>query len=196
MILFDLDGVLVDSRQLVERIWRDWARPRGQDAARFIRVAHGRRTSETLREVAPELDVAAETAVLDAMEETATEGLVPIPGAVALLASLDASAWAVVTSGSRAVAILRLRTTGLPMPRELVTGDEVRFGKPDPEPYLLGARRTGVEPARCLVVEDSPAGVAAGKAAGMRVAAITTTHDAASLVGADVILSHLSELRL
>ncbi len=196
MILFDLDGVLVDSRLLIERIWREWARSRGQDAERFIRTAHGRRTSETLRDVAPELDVAAETAALDAMEEGATEGLVPIPGAAALLASLDPSAWAIVTSGSRAVATLRLRTTGLPMPRVLVTGDEVQRGKPDPEPYLLGARRTGVEPARCLVVEDSLAGVASGKAAGMRVAAITTTHRAELLSGADVVLAHLSELRL
>ena len=195
MILFDLDGVLVDSRPVIEEIWRAWAAPRGLDAARFIRVAHGRRTSETLREVAPDLDIARETALLDAMEETATDGLAAIPGAVSLLASLDPSDWAIVTSGSRAVATLRLKTAGLPLPRVMVTGDEVRIGKPDPTPYLLGAERTGVAPAHCLVVEDAPAGVAAGKAAGMRVVAVTTTHTAESLSEADVILAGLSELR-
>jgi sugar-phosphatase len=195
MILFDLDGVLVDSRPLIETVWRDWALPRGQDPMRFLRMAHGRRTSETLREVAPELDVTAETAALDAMEEYATEGLVAFPGAAALLASLDPAAWAIVTSGSRTVATLRLRTAGLPIPAVLVTGDEVRRGKPDPEPYLLGARRTGVAPARCVVVEDSPAGVASGKSAGMRVVAVTTTHRAEELARADVVVSGLRELR-
>lgn len=194
MILFDLDGVLVDSRPLIEEIWRAWAVPRGLDETRFIRVAHGRRTSETLREVAPHLDIVRETAALDAMEELATDGLVAIPGAAALLASLAPDTWAIVTSGSRAVARLRLTTAGLPIPPVMVTGDEVERGKPDPEPYLLGAQRTGADPADCVVVEDSPAGIAAGKAAGMRVAAVTTTHRAFALAEADVVLSRLSDL--
>jgi len=195
MILFDLDGVLVDSRPLIEMVWRDWALPRGQDPSRFLRVAHGRRTSETLRAVAPELDVAAETAALDAMEETATAGLTAFPGAAPLLASLGPSGWAIVTSGSRTVATLRLRTAGLPIPGVMVTGDEVRRGKPDPEPYLVGARRTGVAPERCVVVEDSPAGVASGKSAGMRVVAVTTTHRADELALADMVVSGLLGLR-
>jgi len=195
VILFDLDGVLVDSRPLIEDIWRSWAAPRGLDAERFIAVAHGRRTSETLREVAPDLDIAAETAALDAMEEVATEGLVPIPGALDLLNSLPAGSWAIVTSGSRAVATLRLRTAGLPMPEVMVTGDEVRFGKPHPEPYLTGAERTGVSPRDCVVVEDAPAGVLAGKAAGMRVIAVTTTHSRDVLLAADRIVASLAEVK-
>ena len=194
MILFDLDGVLVDSRPLIEEIWRAWAEPRGQDAARFLRVAHGRRTSETLREVAPDLDIRAETAVLDAMEEVSTEGLIAIPGALELLTSLRPDSWAIVTSGSRTVANLRLRTAGLPVPAVMVTGDEVERGKPDPEPYLLGARRTGTDPSNCVVVEDAPVGIAAGKAAGMRVVAIMTTHHASALRQADVVLPYLSGL--
>jgi sugar-phosphatase len=194
MILFDLDGVLVDSRPLIEEIWKAWAEPRGHDAARFLRVAHGRRTSETLREVAPHLDITAETAVIDAMEEVSTEGLIAIPGARELLTSLKPDSWAIVTSGSRAVATLRLRTAGLPLPAVMVTGDEVQRGKPDPEPYLLGARRTRMPPASCIVVEDAPAGILAGKAAGMRVAAVLTTHHASALREADVVLAHLSEL--
>lgn len=195
MILFDLDGVLVDSRPLIEEIWRRWATQRGLDASRFIEIAHGRRTSETLREAAPDLDIGAETAALDAMEEAATEGLVPIPGALDLLGSLEPGSWAIVTSGSRAVATLRLCTAGLPIPAVMVTGDEVRFGKPHPEPYLRGAERTGVPPQQCLVVEDAPAGVLAGKAAGMRVVAVTTTHERAMLVAADRVFGTLGEVQ-
>ena len=195
MILFDLDGVLVDSRPLIEEIWRRWALPRGLDAASFIAVAHGRRTSETLRQVAPDLDIAAETAALDAMEEVATDGLAPIPGALELLGALKPGSWAIVTSGSRAVATLRLRTAGLPIPDVMVTGDEVRFGKPHPEPYLKGAERTGVAPRDCIVVEDAPAGVLAGKAAGMRVVAVTTTHSREVLLAADRIVTSLADVK-
>jgi len=115
-VLFDLDGVLVDSRRGIDAIWRHWAGLRGRDPEPFIRVAHGRRTSETLREVAPELDVRAETAVLDALEETWTEGLAAAPGAARLVAALPNDRWGIVTSGSRAVARLRLRVAGLPEP--------------------------------------------------------------------------------
>jgi sugar-phosphatase len=195
VILFDLDGVLVDSRPLIEEIWRRWALGRGLDAANFIAVAPGRRTSETLREVAPDLDIAAETRALDAMEEVATDGLAPIPGALELLGALEPGSWAIVTSGSRAVATLRLRTAGLPIPEVMVTGDEVRFGKPHPEPYLKGAERTGVSARDCIVVEDAPAGVLAGKAAGMRVIAVTTTHSREALFRADRIVTSLAEVR-
>ncbi|HKP29520.1 MAG TPA: HAD family hydrolase [Gemmatimonadales bacterium] len=195
MILFDLDGVLVDSRPLIEEIWRRWALPRGLDAASFIAVAHGRRTSETLRQVAPDLDISSETAALDAMEEIATEGLTPLPGALDLLSALEPGSWAIVTSGSRAVATLRLRTAGLPIPEVMVTGDEVRFGKPHPEPYLKGAERTRVPPRDCIVVEDAPAGVLAGKAAGMHVVAVTTTHPRELLFAADRVVASLAEVK-
>ena len=195
MILFDLDGVLVDSRPLIEEVWRAWASPRGLDASRFIALAHGRRTSETLREVAPDLDIAAETAALDAIEEVATDGLAAVPGAAALLGSLEPGSWAIVTSGSRAVATLRLRTCGLPIPPVMVTGDDVRFGKPHPEPYLKGAERAGATPQECIVVEDAPAGILAGKAAGMLVIAVTTTHLRELLVAADRVVGSLAEVQ-
>jgi mannitol-1-/sugar-/sorbitol-6-phosphatase len=195
-ILFDLDGVLVDSRRCIERIWRTWAATRGLDAEPFLRVAHGRRTAETLRLVAPDLDAAAAVGALDAMEAVETQGLSVAPGATTLVSRLPPSSWAIVTSGSHAVATLRLRTAGLPVPRVLITSEEVRRGKPDPEGYLTAATRLAVAPADCVVVEDSPAGVAAGKGAGMRVIAVLTTHSAPSLTEADEHIGALSDLHI
>src|SRR5947208_2322614 len=187
-ILFDLDGVLVDSRECIELIWHAWAAERGLDPADFLRVAHGRRIAETLRLVAPQLDASVEAAVLDAMEEVETRGLRATPGAAALLRQLSEAQRAIVTSGSRAVATLRLRTAGLPIPDVFVTAGDVKQGKPYPEGYLMAAGRLGVAPSDCVVVEDSPPGVAAGKAAGMRVIALLTTYPTAALTGADVRL--------
>ncbi len=195
-ILFDLDGVLVDSRRCVELVWHAWAAERGLDPAPFLKVAHGRRISETIALVRPDLDAAAEAAVLDAMEETETRGLEPVPGAAELVARLGDNEWAIVTSGSRAVATLRLRTVGLPIPPVFVTAGDVARGKPDPEGYGLAARRLGVEPRDCVVLEDSPPGVAAGKAAGMRVIAVLTTHSADALADADARLDTLAALRV
>jgi len=195
-ILFDLDGVLVDSRRCVELVWRTWAAERGLDPAPFLAVAHGRRISETFRLVRPDLDAAAEARVLDAMEETETRGLEVVPGAEALLARLEARQWGIVTSGSDVVAGLRLRAGRIAPPPVFVTAGDVRRGKPDPEGYLLGARRLGCEPAECLVIEDAPPGVAAGKAAGMRVVALLTTHRAEQLVDADARVESLAALRV
>jgi mannitol-1-/sugar-/sorbitol-6-phosphatase len=196
VILFDLDGVLVDSLRCVELVWQAWAAERGLDAAPFLAIAHGRRISETIRMVRPDLDARAEAAVLDAMEEVETRGLSPAPGAADLLAQLGDRQWAIVTSGSRVVATLRLRTAGIPIPKVFVTSNDVRRGKPDPEGYLLAAGRLGVEPADCLVFEDSPPGVGAGKAAGMRVIALLTTHRADALTAADAHVPSLAALRL
>ena len=195
-ILFDLDGVLVDSRRCVELVWHAWAAERGLDPAPFLAVAHGRRISETIRMVRPDMDAAAEAAVLDAMEETETRGLAPFPGAAALRGVLGESRHAIVTSGSRAVATLRLTTAGLAIPPVFVTASDVRRGKPDPEGYRLAAGRLGVPPAECVVVEDSPPGVAAGKAAGMRVIAVLTTHAREQLALADVRLGALAHLHV
>ena len=195
-MLFDLDGVLVDSRAAIEQVWRDWAAARGRDWRPFLAVAHGRRTSETIRLVAPELDAKAESRVLDAMEAVETRGLVPFPGAGELLAALPPGTWAVVTSGSPPVAALRLRTAGIPAPPVFLTSRDVGRGKPDPEGYLAAAAALGVEPAACVVVEDSPTGVAAGRAAGMRVVAVITTHPAEALAGADLVIPALAGLRV
>jgi sugar-phosphatase len=119
-----------------------------------------------------------------------------MPGAAALLARLPARHWAVVTSGVRAVALARLRACALPVPPLLVAADEIERGKPDPEGYLTAARRLGMAPADCVVIEDAPPGVAAAGAAGMRCVALTTTHAAPALGGADVVVPTLAELRV
>ena len=175
-VLFDLDGVLADSRRIVEGVWKVWAAEKGVDPAPFIAIAHGRRTSEILRTVAPHVDIAAETRRLDRMEEFATEGLVPIPGAAEFVRSLPQDRWGVVTSGHRECAEFRLRYVGIPFPKVFITGDMVKEGKPDPEGYLRGATELGFSPADCVVFEDAPPGVAAAHAAGMRVVGILTTH--------------------
>ena len=193
-ILFDLDGVLVDSRRAIETVWRTWAEDRGLDAQEFIRVAHGRRISETLRQVAPSLDVVAETAALDRMEETTIEGIAPVAGAAEMIAGLPVERWGIVTSGSRAVATLRLKRGGLPLPPVFVTAEQVARGKPAPDGYLLGASLLGRHPADCIVFEDAPPGVAAAKAAGMRVIAVQTTHDSKALAAADEQVSGLASL--
>lgn len=174
-VLFDLDGVLADSRRVVEGVWKVWAAEKGLDPAPFLAIAHGRRTSEILRTVAPHLDIATETNRLDRMEEFGTEGLVPIRGAPEFVRSLPEDHWGVVTSGHRECAEFRLNYVGIPFPRVFITGDMVKRGKPDPEGYLRGARELGCSPADCLVFEDAPPGVAAARA-GMRVVGVLTTH--------------------
>ena len=142
-VLFDLDGVLVDSTAQVEHTWRAWATRHGLDAVATLQFAHGRRALETVRAVAPHLDAPAEIIALSAHEASATRGLFPVAGAHDLIAALPPDSWAVVTSGDRAVAEHRLRHVGLPIPAVMVCGDEVTRGRPDPEGYLAAASRLG-----------------------------------------------------
>jgi sugar-phosphatase len=193
-VLFDLDGVLVDSAEVVERTWRRWAARHRLDPEAVVHAAHGRRTVETVHLVAPHLAVSDEVAALAASESTETNGVYEVPGARELLESLPPRSWAVVTSGIRAVAELRIRHTRLPMPAVLVTADQVRHGKPHPEGYLTAAARLGVDPACCVVVEDAPPGIVAAHAAGMRVVAIASTYERAALTGADAVVPVLSRL--
>lgn len=192
-ILFDLDGVLADSNVSVEMHWRRWAARHGLDADAIIRVVHGRRALDTIREVAPHLDAEAEVAALVAAEAADTSGVLATPGAAALVERLPADAWAVVTSGVRIVAEARLRASGLPVPRVLVPADEIGRGKPDPEGYLTAAARLGRAPSECVVIEDAPAGIAAARAAGMACVALTTTV-AAPALAADIVVPTLAEL--
>lgn len=193
-LLFDLDGVLVDSTACVENTWRTWAARHGLDGDAVVRTAHGRRAHEMVRLCVPHADPDAELAALVAHESTATEGVLEVPGAHTLLASLPADRWAVVTSGVRAVAEHRLRHVGLPIPRVMVCADEVARGKPDPEGYLAAAARLGIDPAACLVIEDAPAGLAAARAGGMRAVAVATTHRPEDLRDADAIAPTLAAL--
>jgi sugar-phosphatase len=193
-LLFDLDGVLVDSIVSVEYTWRAWAARHGLDAAAILRAAHGRRALDTVRIVAPHLDAAAEIIALSAQEAGTTQGLSEVPGAHALLSALPTDRWAVVTSGDRPVAEHRLRHVGLPIPIVMVCGDEVTHGKPHPEGYLAAAAKLGIGPAGCVIVEDAPSGVEAAHNAGMRVIAVTTTHSAEELSRADAVTDTLSAL--
>ena len=182
-MLFDLDGVLIDLSANIERHWQNWGARHGLDVSGIMQIAHGVRTVETMHRIAPHLDAEAEAAQFTAAEVIDTAGVVLIPGAEELLASLPAGAWAIVTSAGRELARRGCAAVGLPVPAALVTADDVNHGKPEPEPYLTGARRLGLEPRDCLVVEDAPAGIRAGRAAGMRVLGIASTHPVSELEG-------------
>jgi sugar-phosphatase len=181
-LLFDLDGVLVDSTAFVEQQWRRWASAKGLQPEPFLRVCHGRRAVETIRLAAPHLDAEAEVAAFTPYEDDpSSPRLGPLAGAVQLLGALPEQSWAVATSGGRELAVNRLRHAGLPLPRVLVCAEDVAQGKPSPDVYLLAAHRLGVPPAQCIVFEDAPAGVEAGHAAAMRVIGLTTTHSVEQL---------------
>ncbi|MGZ4820237.1 MAG: HAD family hydrolase [Terriglobales bacterium] len=195
-ILFDLDGVLVDSRAAVERQWAVWAREHHLDPAQVIPIAHGRPTIETIREVAPQLDADAEAESMEQREISDLEGVRAIAGAADLLARIPPDRWAVVTSGTRNLATTRLRAVGLPVPHTLVSAGDITHGKPDPEPYLKGAAALRFTARECIVIEDAPSGIRAGKAAGMRVIAVPTTYPVNQLGEADVIIKRLSDLRI
>ena len=193
-ILFDLDGVLVDSAECVEKTWREWATRYRMDPEHVIALAHGRRAIETVRLVAPQLIAEAELASLAANEATTSEGVYEIMGARELLELLPAGKWGLVTSGIRAVAEFRLRYTRLPVPSVMICADEIARGKPDPEGYLNAAARLGHSGADCLVIEDAPAGIEAAHAAGMRAIAITNTYPCERLTMADAVVERLTDL--
>jgi sugar-phosphatase len=196
-IVFDLDGVLVDSTAFVEQQWRRWASARGLRPEPFLRVCHGRRALETIRLAAPQLDAEAEVAAFDPAEESISgeDGIGPLPGAARLLAALPLWSWGVATSGLRMIAGSRLRRAGLPVPPVLVCAEDVARGKPNPDAYLKAARDLDVSPVECLVMEDAPAGIEAARAAGMPVIAVTTTHRSAQLP-ADICTRDLAGVHL
>ncbi|MGO9976970.1 MAG: HAD family hydrolase [Solirubrobacteraceae bacterium] len=179
VLLFDLDGVLIDSTSAVLRHWRAFALRHALDESDVLGRIHGRRAIDSVRELLAGHDEAQIRAAAHQhdQEELADEtGIVALPGAGTLLGSLATSRWAVVTSAPHALATARLRVAGLPSPRVLLSADDVANGKPDPEGYLAAAARLGAEPERCVVFEDAPAGISAARAAGMQVVALTTTH--------------------
>jgi len=195
-ILFDLDGVLVDSTRSVDRQWRVWARSKGIDEEKIIAIAHGVRAIEVIRQIAPHLNAEAEVRALESLEAEDREDVVIMPGALALVRSIPENRWCVVTSGTRHLASTRLAMVGLPIPRILVTADDVTHGKPHPEPYLKGAELLGFAPKDCLVIEDAPAGIQAAHAGGMKVIALTSTFPAAALSEADVVIERLEQVHV
>ncbi|AZI58781.1 HAD family hydrolase [Nakamurella antarctica] len=195
-VLFDLDGTLIDSTPSVERSWRLLAERIGLDFDRDINGSfHGVPAKQTLTRLmidasATEVDETAEWLV--ELEAGDTDDIIVLPGTLSVLEQLPANRWAIVTSGTRRLATARLLAAGLPVPRTMITADDVTVGKPDPAPYLLGAERLGFHPARCLVVEDAPAGISSGLAAGCQVLGLRTTHD--DLLGTTI--QDLSELEI
>jgi sugar-phosphatase len=197
-VLFDMDGVLVDSTPAVARVWTIWARKHGFDPDEVVRQAHGRPSLATIIELLPYGDHDAEDRDVERLEIEDIADVVALPGALHLLQAIPQELWAVVTSASRALAEVRLRAAGLPMPKHLVTASDLERGKPFPDPYLKGAEVLGMAAADCVVMEDAPSGVRSGKAAGARVLALRTTSKDEELLaaGADWIADDLSALSL
>lgn len=188
--------MLVDSRPVVERTWHRWAARHDIHDPGLVRRAHGRRSVETVRAVAPHLDPAPEVRWLAEAELSDVEGLAAIQGASLLLAALSEGEWAVVTSGGRELALLRLEHVGLPVPRVLLAAEDVDEGKPSPAGYLLAARQLGFAPTECVVIEDTPAGIEAGRAAGAKVLAVCTTFPDADLGEADAVVETPAVVRI
>jgi sugar-phosphatase len=197
-VLFDLDGVLVDSTPAVARCWTRWSQLHGFNAEDVVRRAHGRPSIVTMRELLPNADCEAENRQMEQWEIEDTDGVVPLPGVLSLLNAIPADRWAIVTSCTRPLAEVRIRVAGLPWPKQLVTSADVQRFKPDPDPYLKGAELLKFAPADCLVVEDAPAGIRAGKAAGASVLALRTTDidPQLSAAGADWIVNDLASVQL
>jgi mannitol-1-/sugar-/sorbitol-6-phosphatase len=195
-VLFDLDGVLVDSTRSVERQWRIWARERGIDEEKVAAVAHGVRALEVIRKIAPQLDAEAEVRKLESREAADHDSVAVMPGAAELVRAIPDGRWCVVTSGTRHLAKARLELAGIPVPNVMVTADDVVDGKPHPEPYLKGAKLLGVNPTECLVIEDAPAGIQSAHAGGMKVIALASTYPASALSEADAVVQKLDQIRV
>lgn len=197
-LLFDLDGVLINSTPAVARVWRRWAIERGFNPDEVVSRAHGRPSLTTVREYLPNANHELENREVERREIEDIEGVVPLPGALELLRSLPENRWTIVTSCTRALAEVRIKAAGLPLPRNMITSNDINHGKPNPEPFLKGASILGFPPQECVVFEDVPAGVRAGKGAGAKVIAFTTTVRGPALceAGADWILNSCAEVRL
>ena len=194
-ILFDMDGVLIDSAPAVERVWRVWALAHGFDPANVVAQAHGRRSIETIRAVAPAMDAEKENIVVEQMEIADKDGVTSLPGAAELLGQLPDDRFAIVTSATRPLAVARLGYAGLHVPRHMITADDVVSGKPSPEPYLKGAALLGFAPRDCLVFEDTPAGIASARASAMQAVALQTTYPAQELQAAEAIVASLADVK-
>jgi sugar-phosphatase len=194
-VLFDLDGVLVDSTAGVTRVWREWGKRRGLNPEQTAHTAHGRRAIDTVRLLAPELDAEAELREMERWEIAESHDVTAFPGAARLLQQLPPGRWAIVTSGTRALATHRLRTAGLTVPEQMITGTDIDEGKPHPEPFRRGAALLGLEPGSCVAIEDAPNGIASARSAGMRVLALPTTYAVAELIEATALLPRLEALQ-
>ena len=175
--LFDMDGTIINSIAAAERVWGNWASSKGLDVEKFMPTMHGKRGVDTIGQLnLPGVDPVAESNLIMEAEIADIEGVVALPGAIDFLASLPPERWAIVTSSPYRLAMARLDAAGIPVPRFIVTAEDVKVGKPDPQGYILGAQRLGLRTSDCLVFEDVMAGIKAGEAAGADVLVITATH--------------------
>jgi sugar-phosphatase len=198
-LLFDMDGVLIDSTPAVARVWHRWAVEHDFDPETVVHMAHGRPSRTTIRELQPNADahdIDREDRIVERWEMEDLDGVVLLPGARQLLDILPPERWTIATSCTRPLAEVRLRAAGLPIPRTMITSSDVKIGKPDPEPYLKAAEKLGFAASDCIVVEDAPAGIRAGKAAGSRVIAFLTTMPRQDLenAGADWIVQNCADI--
>jgi sugar-phosphatase len=197
-LLFDMDGVLINSTPAVARVWRRWAVEHGFNPDEVVARAHGRPSLTTVREYLPNADHEAENREVERREIEDLKGVVPLPGALDLLASLPLDRWTIVTSCTRRLAEVRIKAAGLPLPKTLITSNDITHGKPHPDPYLKGASILGFPAVECIVLENVPAGVRSGKAAGARVIAFKTTVPESALreAGADWVVNNCADIRL
>jgi sugar-phosphatase len=193
-VLFDLDGVLVNSRVPVERQWRRWAAEHALNADELLKVAHGHRTIETIQRFAPQLNAQAEADEMESRETADKDGLVAIQGARELLASLPVERWAIATSGGRMLATERLRYVRLPVPRVLISADDVTRGKPDPQPYLKAAEQLGFAAEHCIVIEDAPYGITAAHRGGMKAIGVIGAYSIQQIREADFVCRSVAEI--
>jgi mannitol-1-/sugar-/sorbitol-6-phosphatase len=194
-ILFDLDGVLIDSTAGVTRVWRDWGMRHALDPSQTAHTAHGRRAIDTVRLLAPQLDAEAELKDLERREIAESHDVTVFAGAARLLASLPPRRCAIVTSGTRDLATHRLAVAGLPVPELMISGSDIEHGKPHPEPYQRGAALLGLAPEDCVAVEDAPNGIRSALDAGMPVLALPTTYPVGELIQATALLPSLAALQ-
>jgi mannitol-1-/sugar-/sorbitol-6-phosphatase len=193
-VLFDMDGVLLSSIGSVRRCWRRWAAMYGVPNAEEYEVPHGVRAIDIVKALRPDIDPLEGLRAIEEMEVEDVADLQVLPGVKTLLAGLPLERWAIVTSSTRRLLLARLKAAGLPVPERIISADDVERGKPNPEPYRRGAELLGLRPEECLVVEDAPSGVGAGKAAGSRVLGVLGTHSAADLHEANWIVGSLEGL--
>jgi len=195
-VLFDLDGVLIDSTPAVTRVWQQWAIEHGFDPEEVVARVHGGPSLTTVREYLPNADHAAENREIERRKMQDTAGIVTLAGARELLTRLPTERWTIATSCTRSLAEVRLRSARLPVPGRMVTSTDVTMGKPHPEPFLKAAEALGFPASECIVVEDVPAGVRAGKAAGARVIALRTTvgEEELRVAGADHVLRNCADI--
>ncbi|WP_329299413.1 HAD-IA family hydrolase [Streptomyces sp. NBC_00659] len=195
-LLLDMDGTLVNSDVVVERCWRGWADRHGLDGDEVMKVVHGRQGYASMAVLLPDRPMEqnhADNARMLAEETADMEGVVAIPGAQEFLASLAGVPHALVTSADVALSGGRMAAAGLGLPDVRVTAESVGASKPDPEGFLKGAAELGIAPEDCVVFEDSGAGIAAGRAAGMRVVGVGPR---AGFHGPDVLVRDLTEVRV